>query len=277
VSQLLAERSAIWLARRTTRRSFLVRMTMGATALAVAPLQFILRPGTAYAVVCEQCGGGPCCDGYTEFCCVLNGQNACPPGDFSGGWWKADGSAYCGGGPRYYVDCHAPCTHCGCSNGPFCGPECVDCGCGCPSCANRRQCCANFRYGQCHQEIACAGPITCRVASCDPPYVWDNSCAATSATDNATLTHTAGCLSQPAYTQGDGDLTPDQNQALGRIDGKTDAIVAAVSVDNKDGLVQRINNIEASVARQEKFLAEFARSQNMTYPTQPMAGPPPAP
>ena len=76
----LAERASEVLASRVSRRSFVVRMAIAGSALAVGPLRYLLRPGTAYAVVCGQCGGGPCCDGYTEFCCVLNGTNACPPG-----------------------------------------------------------------------------------------------------------------------------------------------------------------------------------------------------
>ena len=77
----LAERASSVLASRVSRRSFVVRMAIAGSALAVAPLRYLLRPGTAYAVVCDQCGGGGlCCDGYTEFCCVLHGANACPPG-----------------------------------------------------------------------------------------------------------------------------------------------------------------------------------------------------
>jgi hypothetical protein len=187
-----------------TRRSFLTKVAVVGSAVVLAPLRYILRPGTAYAVVCGDCGGGACCDGYTEFCCVLNGNNVCPPGTFSGGWWKADGSAYCNSQARYYVDCHAECTHCGCANGSaFCGQSCVDCRCGCQSCANRKNCCTNFRYGQCNQQIPCVGPIACRVATCSPPYVWDSTCTSVSATDQNTVTHTAACLTQePAVWRG---------------------------------------------------------------------------
>jgi hypothetical protein len=183
------------LERGTSRRSFLVRTALVGSAVVLAPLRYLLQPGTAYAVVCGDCGGGACCDGYSEFCCVIYGENACPPGTFSGGWWKADGSGYCGGQARYYVDCHAECRKCGCTNGSaFCKGDCVDCACGCQSCNNRKGCCTNFRYGQCNQHIACAGPITCRVATCTPPYLWDGSCTSVSATDNNTVTHDASCL-----------------------------------------------------------------------------------
>ena len=100
----MTERLGSFLLTRTSRRSFLATTTMTATALSVAPVDFVLRPGTAYAAVC-QCVPGQdcdcsslCCDGYTQFCCTINnGANACPPGTFAGGWWKADGSIYCAG------------------------------------------------------------------------------------------------------------------------------------------------------------------------------------
>ena len=98
----------------------MARATVTATALSVAPVDFLVRPGTAYAQICEcvpgtDCGCSQlCCDGYTQFCCTINdGVNACPPGTFAGGWWKADGSVYCAG-PRYYIDCMGECQGCGC-------------------------------------------------------------------------------------------------------------------------------------------------------------------
>jgi hypothetical protein len=182
----------------TSRRNFLVKLAVVGSAFVLSPLRYLLQPGTAYAVVCGDCGGGPCCDGYSDFCCNLYGANTCPPGTFAGGWWKADGSGYCGGQARYYVDCHAECRKCGCANGSaFCSGACVDCTCGCASCNSRKNCCTNFRYGQCNQQIACAGPIACRVATCTPPYVWDTSCTTVSATDQNTVTHSAPCLTEP--------------------------------------------------------------------------------
>src|SRR6185437_14985412 len=55
-------------------------------------------------------------------------------------------------------------------------------------------CCNQFRYGQCHQELACVGPVVCRVASCRPPWEVDPTCTTASATANATALHTAPCL-----------------------------------------------------------------------------------
>jgi len=217
LSQWLAERTASVLESRTSRRSFIVRTALAGSALTVAPLRFLLRPVSAYAAICGCVGstcdcGALCCDGYTEFCCTINnGVNACPPGTFAGGWWKVDASGFCTSGgqrqPRYYIDCHHFCTNCttGCGGGvgtncsgrnPFCSPACVNCGCGCANgnCANRRACCNYFRYGQCHQEIACSGPVTCRVVSCTAPYLSDGACTSTTCTDNATATHSAACV-----------------------------------------------------------------------------------
>jgi hypothetical protein len=195
VSKWLVERTSSLLARRgTTRRSFLVRTAVVGSAVAVAPWQYLLRPDPAYAVVCGECGGGPCCDGWTEFCCVINGgRNKCPPGSFAGGWWKADGSVFCSG-PRYFIDCM---EHCTCaSGGPFC-PGCIQSFCGCPSCSNRRVYCNYFRYGQCHTEIGSSGPIACRVVTCKPPWEKDPSCQPVTAVDNATANHTANCPPKP--------------------------------------------------------------------------------
>jgi len=124
-----------------------------------------------------------CCDGYTEFCCTITGSNTCPAGTVAAGWWKADGSGFCGGGPRYYIDCNVvpgqhPCD-CGCANG--------DCG-------NRKACCTRFRYGQCHQEMPEVGAIMCRVVTCTPPWVFDSTCTTSTATDNNTARHDAACL-----------------------------------------------------------------------------------
>jgi hypothetical protein len=206
MSRWLAERAGDLLGRRTSRRGFLARATLGATALSVAPAEFLLRPTTAYAAVCR-CGSGrcscgqACCDGYTEFCCTINhGSNTCPPGTFAGGWWKADGSRYCQG-PRYYIDCMAMCS-CGCSGGPaehFCPPGCdgLSCGCANGNCNNRAAGCVTFRYGQCHTEIACSGRIACRVVTCTPAYLIDNSCGRNAFTDNATANHNRSCLQAP--------------------------------------------------------------------------------
>ena len=204
-SVTLAERIARRMNPETSRRSFLRKAAMVATALATAPVNFILRPGTAYAAVC---GPAPACNqGYTVLCCTVNrGINACPPGMFVGGWWKANGSTLCcdsAGRPtsRYYIDCHPTCT---CDSGGsrnFCDPACVACKCRCNNdsgtCDQRRVCCNYFRYGQCNTQIARSGPVACRVVTCTPPYVLWDECSATVRTDDYTAEQTAPCVAGP--------------------------------------------------------------------------------
>ena len=181
---------------RTSRRGFLVRTAVVGSALAVAPARYVLRPGTAYAAVCG--GDASCTSAYSAFCCTINGgYNRCPPGHLVGGWWKADGSGFCCGRPRYYVDCHEPCTRCttGCASGAFC-EGCTSCSCRCSGstgCDQRKTCCNHFRYGQCRQDVACTGPVTCRFVTCTPPWQ-QYDCSAASATDNRTHDHSADCL-----------------------------------------------------------------------------------
>jgi hypothetical protein len=201
VTQGLAERAARALGPRVGRRGFLARGAMVGTALAAAPAAYALKPGTAYAAVCNCNGstcdcGAACCDGYTEFCCTLSGQNRCPPGTLTGGWWKVDASQFCGGGARYYVDCNAPCGPCGCGGSGICAGSCSGTGCGCAkgSCANRKVGCTGFRYGQCNQHVACLGPIVCRVVTCVPPWQTDGACGTAIRVDNSTRNHHRACL-----------------------------------------------------------------------------------
>ncbi len=189
---------------RTSRRGFLAKATVTATALTVAPTELLLKPGTAYGFICECVPGSncdcssACCDGYTQFCCTINdGVNACPPGTFAGGWWKADGSQYCAGA-RYFIDCMGECQNCGCGGGNFC-PTCdnLTCECALGTCSNRHVGCTEFRYGQCHQEISCSGRIACRVVSCTPPWVLDSTCTTVVQVDDNTANHYAPCQDGP--------------------------------------------------------------------------------
>ncbi len=189
----------------TSRRGFLSKVALVGAAMTVAPLRYVLRPGSAYAAICS-CNGSTCactdlcCDGYTEFCCTLTGENSCPPGTVAAGWWKADGSGFCDvdgtSMPRYYIDCNADCNGCGCGSSGLCSKSCADCNCGCANgnCGHRKACCTSFRYGQCNQDVRCVGPILCRVVTCVPPWQLDSSCTTASATDNATRFHNATCL-----------------------------------------------------------------------------------
>jgi hypothetical protein len=193
LSARLVSRASSVLGARTSRRGFLTRSALVGSALAVAPVRYVLRPGTAYASVCNCSGqscncGAACCDGYTEFCCTLTGENTCPPGTAAGGWWKADAPGLCGSSARYYLDCnvvpgHNPCG-CGCANG---------------NCGHRKACCTRFRYGQCHHEIPVMGAIMCRVVTCTPPWEFDPSCTTQALTDNNTRFHNVPCLQEAEW------------------------------------------------------------------------------
>ena len=200
----LAERAASFLERRVDRRGVLRRGAMAGTALAVAPATFALRPGSAYAAVCAP--NALCNDGYTEFCCTITGANRCPPGTALGGWWKVDGSEFCGGGPRYYMDCNAGCGGCGCGSNGICPGGCSGTPCGCANgdCNNRKAGCTGFRYGQCNQHVRCLGPIVCRVVTCTEPWRLDGSCTTAARTDNATRYHNRSCLEVDATGNVDG-------------------------------------------------------------------------
>jgi uncharacterized protein with LGFP repeats len=195
MSKLLADAASSLLAARFSRRGFLARSAVVGSALVTNPINYLLRPGAAYSSVCGPASG--CGEGFSVFCCTVNnGVNACPPGTIPAGWWKADDASICGGKARYYIDCNATCSRCSSGCGSFCDSSCWSCSCHCgptSSCDQRRFCCNVFRYGQCHQEVACVGPVACRVVSCIPPYQLDSSCSTASATDDYTVAHSAPC------------------------------------------------------------------------------------
>ena len=165
-----------------SRRSLLVGTAVAASALATNPRAYALTPGTAYGAVCGP--GNTPGSGWSVFCCTINnGVNACPPGSFTAGWWKAADSSWCGSGYRYLIDCNARCSKCtsGCSD-HICDRGCWNCSCGHGSsrtCDQRLVCCNAFRYGQCNTQIKCSGGVHCRMVSCVPPYRWTN-CSTTS-------------------------------------------------------------------------------------------------
>ena len=203
MSQRAVDRAADWLSRRTTRRGFLVRTAVVGSALTVDTIGFALKPGSAYASVCGP--GSSCGSGWTVFCATINGGvNACPPGSIAAGWWKADGASLCGGRSRYIVDCNALCSRCHTASGRagICSPSCWSCSCHCgPSgqCDQRRVCCNAFRYGQCNQQVRQVGSVVCRIASCVPPWKFEN-CSTAAATDNRTVDHSAPLLPGPWST-----------------------------------------------------------------------------
>jgi hypothetical protein len=200
----IVERTAEFLQAHISRRGFLNRAAMVATAVAAGgAADLALKPGTAYGYICgcanTNCAcGATCCNGYTEFCCTVNGgYNYCPENTVMGGWWKADNSSFCHGGARYYMDCNARC-HCtsGCGGGwPFCDTGCdgVACHCAHDNCNNYMESCLQFRYGQCNQDVGCIGRIVCRVVACVPPWTIDPSCSRVVAVDDATAEQTRPC------------------------------------------------------------------------------------
>ncbi len=206
----LVERSSRFLERHISRRSFLVRGTFAASALAVVPKRYVLRPGTAYKAFCgeTQCGNpncsctSRCCEGFSTFCCTINGgHNFCPEGSVIGGWWAAADSSFCGNGTRYYLDCNASC-HCdtGCggyysNGGTFCDPGCdgLSCSCEGDDCNNWVEGCFQFRYGQCNTDVRCTGRIVCRIVSCVEPWKLDIDCGSSYMWDSGTAEMNAPC------------------------------------------------------------------------------------
>ena len=193
----LVDASARLLETRISRRSALVRMAVAGSALSIAPLRYLLYPGTAMAVVLPgDCADGLCTDGYTAFCCEINqGLNTCPTDTFIGGWWMCTdyvGHQLCGEqGVRYYIDCNALPGH------PFPG----GCRCANDSCAHRKQACNVFRYGQCNTHIKGTTAVVCRVITCENPGELKGfGCSTARMVDDATCPHEAPCL-EPAAAQ----------------------------------------------------------------------------
>ncbi|MTV27460.1 twin-arginine translocation signal domain-containing protein [Nitriliruptoraceae bacterium ZYF776] len=164
-----------------SRRRFLGRVAVVGAAVALDPLRYALKPGSAYAQVCGD--GASCGQGWTAFCCTVNnGANTCPPGSYAAGWWRIDDSPFCLGSARYVIDCNR-------SPGSTCS-----CRCASGSCDQRRVCCNNFRYGQCNTQISGVTEVVCRVVTCMTPWQWDSACNRTSRVDNRTRSHNAPCL-----------------------------------------------------------------------------------
>jgi hypothetical protein len=180
------------LERRSSRRGLLARAAVAGSAFAVAPVRYLIRPGTAWAVLSpDGCPpGSRCQDGYTAFCCEIeHGNNRCPDGTYVAGWWKCTdyrGSGLCSDqGYRYYLDCNrTPGTQfpggCQCAN-ENCNERCVDCN--------------HFRYGQCNTQVHGETEVVCRLVICQHPgAVPGLNCNSTEMIDDNTCSHEAGCL-----------------------------------------------------------------------------------
>jgi hypothetical protein len=229
VPRSVLSRATDAVANRLDRRSFIARSALVGSALVTAPGDLLLRPQSAYAAVCSCLGkacpcGSLCCDGYTEFCCALYGVNACPAGALTGGWWKADGSSFCGGAARYYMDCHRSCGTCSCGGSGICTGGCsgTSCGCGNGRCDHRKAGCTAFRYGNCNNQRACIGPIQCRVVTCTAPWLVDPTCSSSAVrTDNNTRGHNRPCLqTAPAIYPVAGDWDGVDKTGIGFYDNR---------------------------------------------------------
>ncbi|HWF73934.1 MAG TPA: hypothetical protein VG186_11350 [Solirubrobacteraceae bacterium] len=192
MSERLARALGGLLERRTSRRGLFARSAVAGAAFAVAPVRYLLRPDSAWAVVTSaDCPpGSRCRDGYSAFCCEIeHGDNRCPHGTYVAGWWKCtdyQGGGLCAGdGARYYLDCNrvpgVPFPGgCQCANGN-CSQRCIDCNL--------------FRYGQCNTNVPSITEVVCRLMICqDPATVPGLNCNGTVMVDNATCDHEAGCL-----------------------------------------------------------------------------------
>jgi hypothetical protein len=198
-SARLAQAVGGLLERRTSRRGALARAAVAGSALAVAPVRYLVRPDPAMAVINpKRCGKHQKCrDGYTAFCCeIALGHNICPENTYVAGWWKCTkyrGHGLCHGQSyRYYMDCNRiPGTTwpggCQCAKGE-CSQRAVDCN--------------QFRYGQCNTQIHGATEVVCRLVVCqNPARIPGMGCNATMMVDNRTCKHEAGCLEGLAQPQ----------------------------------------------------------------------------
>jgi hypothetical protein len=195
MSDKLIRATTGFLERRTNRRGFLVRATAVGTALAVAPVRYLLEPEEAMAIVTPfngQCGSNQLCrkSQYTEFCCSIGdwGKNKCPSYAFKAGWWKCNGYngvALCKKeGHRYYIDCNLKPNH--------------SCTCKCTrnKCRYRRTCCNHVRYPGCNHHIQPSDVrVVCRIVKCrNPGHVYPGQCSVHGgARDDHSCCHEAAC------------------------------------------------------------------------------------
>ena len=191
IAQRLAESIGARLERRLSRRSAIARAEVAGSAMAVAPVRYLVRPGTALAVIDpNSCSRGLCTDGYTAFCCEIeSGRNTCPNGTYVAGWWKC--TSYQGGGlcndvgVRYYLDCNRI------PGQVFPG----GCQCAHGDCHRRRVDCNHFRYGQCNTQVEGTTEVVCRLVICqNPATVVGLGCNGTLMIDDNTCVHDARCL-----------------------------------------------------------------------------------
>ena len=192
MTERLVAGTASLLGARTSRRGFLMRLALAGSAFVTAPIRYLVRPQSAWAVISPgDCPSGALCnDGWTAFCCEVNGgRNSCPPNSYIAGWWKCTeyrGGGLCGPqGVRYYVDCNRT------PGRSFAG----GCHCARGDCGRRRVDCNQFRYGQCNAHIGGTTEVACRLVTCQhPATVADFNCNRTYKEENRVCGQEAGCL-----------------------------------------------------------------------------------
>jgi len=191
VTEKLVNAASSVLERRTSRRGFLARAATVGSALAIAPLRYLLYPEPAAAHLQSCPSGTRCRDGFSEFCVSITGSNTCPSNTFIGGYWKC--SSYTGGGlcrtvdRRYYIDCNL-------KSGYTTGCHCANHDCNC-----RRTGCNNFQYGNCNSQIAYLNrPVICRRIMCHNPAQDYSFCSYNVKYDSRTCGHHA-CRSGTTY------------------------------------------------------------------------------
>jgi len=195
VGDRLVNSSALFLERRFSRRTLLLRVALAGSAMSVAPLRYLLYPGSALAAINPAtCTDGLCTDGWTAFCCEINdGLNSCPADTYPGGWWMCTdyaGHQLCSEqGVRYYVDCNRL------PGKQFPG----GCHCASDSCEHRRVACNVFRYGQCNTQIGGVTEVVCRMVVCEnPSSIAHLNCSSSLAIDDLVCGQEVPCLEPPA-------------------------------------------------------------------------------
>jgi hypothetical protein len=164
LSERAQEAATSLLEARTSRRGILRRAAVFGSALAVAPLKFLLQPESAWAITCSNCASSSkCCSANSTFCCTLTGSNYCPSGSGECGYW------HCGTNNLFYMDC--------------CSTSSCTCHCALNQCGNRKTCCNSRFYGNCNAPGA-TGRIVCRVTRHRRPDFCDFLCSASYGSGN---------------------------------------------------------------------------------------------
>ena len=173
-----------------------------ARAVAANPLTYALTPTDAYAAVCS-CSGSNCDCGslvlrrlHRVLLHPHAARTSARPAPLLGGWWKVDGSGFCSG-PRYYMDCNAPCNGCGCGGSGICSGSVL---------GHRlrvrprrlQQPQGRLRATSATASATSRSPASARSSAgsspASPPWEIDGTCTTTARYDAATAYHDRPCL-----------------------------------------------------------------------------------